>query len=130
VPYYKGITFPFHFNPSGSTATTELTPDDLSLIVQSLRQIWFVAYREVPMEPQAGSSVRAHMFESIDDITDMAILKHEMMKSAREQEKRVVINDIRFRDHPTEEGAVVVEVDVKVVKFRKDATLEIVYVRT
>lgn len=33
---YKGISFPFRFNSGGTTAMTELSPEDLSLIWDSL----------------------------------------------------------------------------------------------
>lgn len=122
---YVGVSFPFRFDSSGATSTSTLSPDDPSLISESLKQLWFTRKKERIMEPDTGTEVPSHLFENIGDVTDQAILKYELIKAARKYEKRVDILDISFEEVADQESTYIIHVDCRIIKYNQETTLDI-----
>jgi phage baseplate assembly protein W len=124
---YKGISFPFRFNSKGGVATSELTPDDFSRIRESLEQIIFTRKNERIMLRDKGTKAADTLFENADDITELGILRHDVMKSIEEQEDRVLVNDVTVEPIDVDgEPKILVEIDAHIVKFMVDERFQII----
>lgn len=121
---YKGISFPFRFNAHGRVEKSKLTHDDFSRISESITQIIFTFRMERIMNNEFGMTRNA-IFMVIDDITDQAILKHDITQAIELHEPRVLINDCTIYADPEKEGTLIVELDLHVIKFVKDISLQI-----
>ena len=121
---YQGISFPFRFNSQGRVEKSKLTHDDFSRIKESIHQIIFTFHMERVMNTEFGVP-RMSVFQSLDDITDQAILKHEIRKAIEKHEDRVEVNDIRIYTDGENEGTLIVELDLHIIKFLKDVTVKV-----
>lgn len=128
VPY-KGLSYPFRFNSGGSTAMTELSLEDYSLIKESLYQIWTTRKGERVMLPEYGIDY-AFNFEAVDDITELALLKDAMLNAAAEWEPRVTVIDVEFSVHPTEDNTLIANADVVINKYQASDTIAIPLTQT
>lgn len=124
---YKGISFPFRFNSSGGVATSELSHTDFSRIEESIYQILFTEMKERIFKTEFGTKLKRQVFEVDGDITQIAILRHEIEKAIDTFEERVAVNDIRIYTVDEEEGKLFIELDVHIIKFMKDVTLQLSY---
>jgi phage baseplate assembly protein W len=124
---YKGISFPFRFNSKGGVTSNELSPIDFSRIFESIRQIIFTRKRERVMLADKGTDAETALFEPSDDLTEMGILRHEIMKAIDEQEDRVSVNDVYVSEITIgDEVKLLVEVDAHIIKFMQDEKFQIV----
>jgi phage baseplate assembly protein W len=121
---YKGISFPFRFNSQGRVERSQLTPSDFSRIRESIAQILLTFKNERIMNGEFGS-IRGAIFDPIEDITDVAILQSEVQTAIEENEDRVIVNDVRVYTEPGDTGKIVVDIDVHIIKFMKDAELTV-----
>lgn len=121
---YQGISFPFRFNSLGKVEKSKLTYDDFSRIKESIHQIIFTFQMERIMNTGFGVP-RMSIFQSLDDITDQAILKHEIRKAIERHEDRVEVKDIRVYTDEQNEGTLIVELDLHIIKFLKDVTIRV-----
>lgn len=122
--YYKGISFPFGFGANGGVRTSILTPEEHDRIYQSIYQILFTYKRERVNNAEIGSRLREYIFESYDDINTRALIKHEVEKAIEEQEPRVEVLDVRVYTLEDEEGKIFIDIDVLILQFASEATLE------
>ncbi|MMZ51286.1 hypothetical protein D1872_130210 [compost metagenome] len=121
---YKGVSFPFRITSGGSVSMTELTPDDYTLIMEKLEQIWGVRAGELIMHPEYGNRASFN-FESIEDETEFADRRFEMERAAELFLPMVTLNGITYSPHPTIPSAYIINVDVLVNKYQSDVTLTI-----
>jgi phage baseplate assembly protein W len=124
VNYFQGISFPFRFNGHGRVEKSKLTPDDFSRIQESIAQIIFTMQLERVMNIEFGMS-RKPVFINMEDETDLAILKFEIQKAIEKNEPRVEINDITIYPDPEKEGTLIVVLDIHIIKYLKDVTLQV-----
>jgi uncharacterized protein len=119
---YKGISFPFRFNSQGRVEKSELTHDDFSRIKESIIQILFTFKMERIMLTDFGST-RGAIFDPLDDMTDRALLKHEIQQAIEKYEDRVDVNNVEVYTDESKEGTLIVVLDLHIVKFVKDVSL-------
>lgn len=122
--YYKGISFPFRFGSSGGVAKSILTHSDFSRIKESITQILFTYQNERVMNNLFGSP-RQYVFENLDDVTERALFRHEIVKAIETYEDRVEVIECRLYPDPTKEGTLIVSLDLHIIKFVKDVTLQL-----
>lgn len=120
---FKGMSFPFRFNSKGGVTTSELTPEDHSRIYESIKQIIFTRKNERIMLNDFGTNAQDAVFEPTDDVTEMGILRYEIMQALEENEPRILVNDVTVT--AIDEISILVTVDAHIVKFMTDATFSI-----
>jgi phage baseplate assembly protein W len=124
INYFQGISFPFRFNGLGRVEKSKLTPDDFSRINESIQQIIFTAHLERIMNISFGMS-RDVVFSNMEDMTDQAILAHEIRLAIETFEPRVEINDINIYPDPNNEGTLIVDLNLHIIKFLKDVSMQV-----
>lgn len=128
--YYKGISFPFRFGANGGVRTSVLTPDEHDRIYQSIYQILFTFQKERVNNPEIGSRLRTYLFEPYDEINTLALIKFEVEKAISEQEPRVEVLDVRVYTVDGEEGKIYIDVDVLIIQFATETTLQYEFSKT
>lgn len=68
---------------------------------------------------------RDAQFMVLDDVTDQANLMYDIRQAIETFEERVLVNDIRVYPDPEKEGTLIVDLDLHVIKFVKDVSLQI-----
>lgn len=121
--YYSGMSFPFRFGANGGVRGNTLTPEEHDRIKESIRQILFTRKGERIFQPDFGSRLPDYVFESIEDLDTRALLKFEVENAIREQEPRVEVLEVRVYTSPDEEGKLIIDVDVLIIQFATEATL-------
>jgi phage baseplate assembly protein W len=126
---YKGISFPFRFNSRGGVQTSTLTPHDFSRIYESITQIVMTLKKERVMRVEFGTNAEYSIFESLEDATEVGILRHEVMKAIEEQEDRVRINDclVSLVDED-DSKKVILTLDVHIIKFMRNEAVQIQFI--
>lgn len=122
---YTGISFPFRFDGRGGVATSTTSVIDFTHIKESIIQIILTQVGERRMELEFGSEVRTHLFNMVDDETDIAILKFQIKEAIQKFEKRVEVENIEVihEESVAGEGNWIVEIDFRVIKYLKNDTL-------
>lgn len=121
----KGISFPFRFGSSGGVRESKLTHTDYSRIIESIEQIIFTFKKERVMLAKAGSTLREYVFELDGDETTMSLMQHEMTKAIEEQEPRVLVNSVKVQVLDSDEGSIMVFLDLHIIQFVKDVELQL-----
>lgn len=117
---FKGIAFPFRFNSKGGVSTSELSPNDYSRIYESIYQIILTRKNERIMLNDIGTNSSEAIFEATDDLTQMGILRHEIIKALSEQENRISVNDVSISsiyDEESKETKILVVINAYIIKF-------------
>lgn len=132
--YYKGISFPFRIDGRGGVATSELTPQNLERIKESIAQIVRTNIGERIMEVTFGSNISRFVFSNLENISTRALLKHELTKAIEKWEKRVVVDNVEIYSSEeytdkygvqVNDGTFIIEVGITVIKFKVSTVLNI-----
>ena len=111
---FKGISFPFRFNPVGGVATSTTSPTDFTHIKESIIQIVKTRIGERSMETKFGSHVYNYLFENVENITNSGLVKQSLIDAIETWEKRVEVRDLNV---VVVESAIFIDLTVYVKKY-------------
>lgn len=123
--YYKGISFPFRFSPTGGVAVSDSSPGKFQHIKESIRQIVLTEIGERVMNPEFGCNLEELCFEPID-ITLINIIKYRVQSAIERWEDRVEILDILVLK--SSEDSIVLQIDFEVIKYKVKDSVQVVKV--
>lgn len=123
---YNGISFPFRVSGGGGVTTSELKPDEISRIMESITQIILTYPGERVMQPAFGCRVRDYIFENTDDLTVQSLIKYEIEKSLETWEDRIKVEEIMIakEDGKINEG-LLATITFFVYKYQTSGTVSV-----
>lgn len=114
---YRDISLSFQPNPK--TGDLSIVKDEMS-INQSLKNLIFYDFYDIPFEPKIGSNVRARLFDLITDMTS-DIIKADIKQVIQNYEPRVEVVDVIVNTNSNKNG-----ITVTLVYTARTSTQEIV----
>lgn len=126
---FKGISFPFGFNSSGSTRTSETNENDLSHIEEEVKQRLLTRKGERANRPDFGSLVHEVIFDTeSDSTTGLVTLYTKQALEPMNDRIQVVGVEIEYDEGGLEDDGIVnVYVDIFVIKYMTGLRVTVSY---
>ena len=126
---FKGISFPFGFNSSGSTKVSETNENDLTHIGEEVRQRLLTRKGERANRPDFGSELHEVIFKAeSDSTTGLAMLYTKQALEPMNDRIQVVGVEVEYDEGGTDiDGTVTVYVDIFVIKYMTGLRVSVSY---
>ena len=126
---FRGISFPFGFNSSGSVRTSETNESDLSHIEEEVRQRLLTKKGERANRPDFGSRVHEVIFQSESESTTGLVMLYTKQALEPMNDRIQVMGVSVDYDNGgfAEDGIISVYVDIFVIKYMTGLRVTVMY---
>jgi phage baseplate assembly protein W len=123
---YKGISFPFRFNKKGGVTTSTTSKEDVSHIIESVKQIIQTAFKSRVMMPYFGCELNTIAFQNISD-TNIGEITLYITEAINNWDDRVEVENVSLTTEAQDDGTEqnIVDITINVQKYLQNYNFQV-----